>query len=169
VPFILNILDELAGDSRFIDIRKRAREHRTLTKIDEATYDSRKQANEDEDKFISQIDKEEQDARKSMNDKIEQVEGRTDLNQMEKSVLLEQVRMREQDKLDARVRSLAEERKSKVKEIRYGLEQNVRSVQDTYKFLAILIPPIPPLLLALAVFFRRRELERQGVARERLK
>jgi ABC-2 type transport system permease protein len=169
VPFILNIVDELAGDSRFIDIRKRAREHRTLTRIDEATYDSRKQANEDEDKFIAQIDKEEQDARKSMNDKIEQVEGRTDLNQMEKSVLLEQVRMREQDKLDARVRSLAEERKSKVKEIRYGLEQNVRSVQDTYKFLAILIPPIPPLLLALAVFFRRRELERQGVARERLK
>jgi ABC-2 type transport system permease protein len=169
VPFILNIVDELAGDNRFIDIRKRAREHRTLTRIDEATYDSRKQANEDEDKFIAQIDKEEQDARKSMNDKIEQVEGRTDLNQMEKSVLLEQVRMREQDKLDARVRSLAEERKSKVKEIRYGLEQNVRSVQDTYKFLAILIPPIPPLLLALAVFFRRRELERQGVARERLK
>ena len=42
-------------------------------------------------------------------------------------------------------------------------------MQDRYKLYAILIPPIPPLLLALAVFFRRRELERQGVSRERLR
>jgi ABC-2 type transport system permease protein len=168
VPFILNIVDELAGDTRFIEIRKRARVHRTLTKIDEATRESREQAYKDEDKFIEEITKEEQDARKAMEDKINQVEA-SNLSSMEKNVVLEQVRMREQEKLDARARTLAEDRKRKVKEIQNDLEQNVRGVQDWYKFLAILIPPIPPLLLALAVFFRRRELERQGVSRERLK
>jgi ABC-2 type transport system permease protein len=79
------------------------------------------------------------------------------------------VRMREQEKLEAAVRSLAAERRRKIKQIHYDLDQKIRAVQDRYKMYAILIPPIPPMLLALAVFFRRRELERQGVARERLR
>ena len=33
VTFVLNILDSLAGDDRFVDIRKRTRPHRILTKI----------------------------------------------------------------------------------------------------------------------------------------
>jgi ABC-2 type transport system permease protein len=100
--------------------------------------------------------------------KIDQVESRTDLNSLEKDVLLEQVRMRAQGELEAKVRTMASDRRRKLKEIEYDLDQKIRTVQDRYKLFAILIPPIPPLLLALAVFFRRRELERQGVARERL-
>ena len=33
VPFILNIIDTLAGDDRFVEIRKRARIHRTLAVV----------------------------------------------------------------------------------------------------------------------------------------
>jgi ABC-2 type transport system permease protein len=169
VTFILNIIDELAGVDDFMEIRKRARVHRTLTGIDEATKESRDSSAKQEDDFIAQITKQEQEARAAMTEKIDQIEGRTDLSTLEKDVLLEQVRMREQDKLDAEVRSLAAERRRKIKQIHYDLDQKIRSVEDRYKLYAILIPPIPPLLLALAVFFRRRELERQGVARERLR
>ena len=69
----------------------------------------------------------------------------------------------------AEAEALASQQKQREKEINFERDQEVRAVQDRYKMYAILIPPIPPLLLALAVFFRRRELERQGVARERLK
>jgi ABC-2 type transport system permease protein len=169
VTFILNIIDELAGVDRFMDIRKRTRIHRTLAKIDEATATSREEARKKQDEFLEDINKKEEAARKAMADKIDQVEGRTDLNAMEKDVLLEQVRMREQNKLDAEVRALASQRRREIKQIDYQLEQEIRSVQDRYKLFAILLPPIPPLLLALAVFFRRREMERQGVSRERLK
>ena len=40
IPFVLNILDSLAGDDRFVDLRKRTRSHRILTKIEEATEKS---------------------------------------------------------------------------------------------------------------------------------
>jgi ABC-2 type transport system permease protein len=169
VTFILNVIDQLAGVDDFMEIRKRARIHRTLTGIDEATKESRDKAGKQEDDFIADITKKEQEARAAMTEKIDQIEGRTDLSTLEKDVLLEQVRMREQDKLDAQVRSLAAERRRKIKQIHYDLDQKIRAVQDRYKMYAILIPPIPPMLLALAVFFRRRELERQGVARERLR
>ncbi len=104
-----------------------------------------------------------------MQKKIDDVESRQELGSVEKDVLLEQVRIREQQKLDAEVEALAGQRRRQIKEIAYERDQEIRAVQDRYKMYAILIPPIPPLLLALAVFFRRRELERQGVARERLK
>jgi ABC-2 type transport system permease protein len=169
VPFILNIIDALAGDERFMEIRKRAREHRTLTNIDEETRDNREQANKDEQEFIAEITRQEQEARAAMTEKIDQVESRTDLSELEKDVLLEQVRMRAQGELDAKVRTLASQRRRQIKQIEYDLEQRIRAVQDKYKMISILIPPILPLLLAVAVFFRRRELERQGVARERLR
>lgn len=169
VTFILNIIDALAGEDDFIDIRKRARIHRTLSKIDEATRESRMKAREDEDKFIKDITDQETKAREAMAKKIAEVEARTDLDARQKDVILEQTRLREQDKLDAQVRALAAKRSREIKQIEFDLDQNVRAVQDRYKLYAILIPPIPPLLLALAVFFRRRELERQGVSRERLR
>ena len=169
VTFILNIVDKLAGVDRFMDIRKRTRIHRTLAKIDDATSASRDEASKKQDKFIEDLTKKEEAARKKMAEAIEQVESRTDISDMEKNVLLEQVRMREQSRLDAEMRALASERRQEIKKNDYELQQEIRSVQDRYKLYAILIPPIPPLLLALAVFFRRREMERQGVSRERLK
>jgi ABC-2 type transport system permease protein len=84
-------------------------------------------------------------------------------------VQVRQLVLTEQKKLEAERDSLVAEQKRREKEIAFKRDQEIRSVQDRYKMYAILVPPIPPLLLALAVFFRRRELERQGVARERLR
>jgi len=41
---VLNVLDVLAGDDRFVDIRTRRPTHRTLTKVSEATEEARAQA-----------------------------------------------------------------------------------------------------------------------------
>jgi ABC-2 type transport system permease protein len=168
VPLILNVIDTLAGDERFVEIRKRARIHRTLEKIDEATRAHRERAAEEREKFVKDIEDRENAAREAMQKKIDEVES-SNLATLEKEVLLEQTRLREQKKLDAEIRALADERRLQTKKIKYEMDQEVRAVQDRYKRYAILIPPIPPLLLALAVFFRRRELERQGVSRERLR
>ena len=37
ITFVLNALDSLAGDNRFIDVRKRRPKYRTLTRIEEWT------------------------------------------------------------------------------------------------------------------------------------
>jgi ABC-2 type transport system permease protein len=42
-------------------------------------------------------------------------------------------------------------------------------VQDNYKLWAVLLPPIPPLIVAFAVFFNRRAKEREGVSKARLR
>jgi ABC-2 type transport system permease protein len=169
VTLILNIVDKLAGDDRFLEIRKRAPVHRTLTLIDEATLGYREEAAKDEKEFIDDIQKSIDQAQENFNKKIAAVEQREGLSRLERETLIAQVRRVEQTKLQDEVSALEAQRRRKVKQIEYELEQDVRSVQDKFKLYSILIPPTFPLLLALLVYFRRREAERQGVARERLR
>jgi hypothetical protein len=49
------------------------------------------------------------------------------------------------------------------------LESQIRREQDRQKWLAVLLPPILPLVLAFFVFFKRRAQEREGVAKSRLR
>ena len=170
VPFILNIIDELAGDDRFMDIRKRARMHRTLAKIDEATT---RQPREGQ-RGRGEVHRGHHQARSRTPaarwpKKIDQVESRTDLQRARKGRAPRAgAASRARASSTPRSARWPPSSRRKMKEIEYDRDQKIRAVQDRYKMYAILIPPIPPLLLALAVFFRRRELERQGVSRERL-
>jgi len=169
VTFILNIIDALAGDERFLEIRKRTRKHRTLSKIDEATREYRQTAQDDQDDFLKEIESKLQDAQTSFEEKIAAVEKMAGLSQTSRDQRIEAVRRREQARLQAEIKELDSERKRKVKQIRHKREQEIRGVQDRYKLYALLIPPIPPLLVALYVFFQRRKSEREGIAETRLR
>ncbi|MCA9235734.1 MAG: Gldg family protein [Planctomycetales bacterium] len=169
VTFLLNVIDELTGDDRFIEIRKRTREHKTLEKIDEKTRDFRQAAAKEEETFVASIQDKIDAAEEAYNKKVDAIESRTDLTRIQKATLQRQIEIEEQRRLSREVKQLETERTREVKKIEYDLEQDVRSVQDLYKMIAIVLPPIPPLLLAVWVFFRRREAERQGVARERMR
>ena len=169
VTFLLNVIDELTGDDRFIEIRKRTREHKTLEKIDEKTRDFRQAAAKEEETFVASIQDKIDAAEEAYNKKVDAIESRTDLTRIQKATLQRQIEIEEQRRLSREVKQLETERTREVKKIEYELEQDVRSVQDLYKMIAIVLPPIPPLLLAVWVFFRRREAERQGVARERMR
>jgi len=81
----------------------------------------------------------------------------------------EQVRLRETERLKTQMESIESSRSRKLKQISYATDQEIRGVQDRYKLYAILVPPIPPLLLALYVFFRRRGAEQEGIAKTRLR
>ncbi|MEM8945006.1 MAG: Gldg family protein [Planctomycetota bacterium] len=169
VTFILNIIDALSGDERFIDIRKRTREHRTLAKIDDATEKYRDIKIDKEEDFVKEYDEELAEARQRYQEKIDAVDKLEGISRMAKEQRKEAVRQRWQERLDADIKSIEARRSRKLKQIEYDLEQEIGAVQGRYKLLAILIPPIPPLLVALYVFFRRREAEREGIVKERLR
>ncbi len=49
------------------------------------------------------------------------------------------------------------------------LALEIRSIQGRFKFAAVLIPPILPIVLAMIVYARRRRLESIGVPAERIR
>ena len=73
MTFVLNTLDALAGDDRFIEIRKRRPQHRVLSRIEdrmdsarEASIQNRKKYNEEYDQAIGK-------AQQVLNEKVEEL------------------------------------------------------------------------------------------------
>jgi len=179
VTFVLNVLDSLAGDDRFLEIRKRKPRHRTLERIEDTVADAREKADAERQKFIAEFDEAERSANASVQaevgefeKKIKEMETAGDADPQAAMQAMQQLASRQrlaQRRLDTKIEQLKRKRDTEVKAVERQLESKIRKEQDRQKWLAVLLPPIPPLLVAFFVYFRRRALEREGVAKSRLR
>lgn len=179
VTFALNVLDWLAGDDRFVEVRKRKPKHRTLERIEEAVASAREDAEKQRASFISDFDKAEREANEAMEKevgafekKIKEMEAQGDANPQAAMQAIQQLASSQrlaQRKLDTKIEQLRRKRDVEVAAVERKLESTIRREQDWQKWLAVILPPIPPLIVAFFVFFRRRALEREGVAKSRLR
>lgn len=169
VPFVLNILDALAGDDRYVDLRKRARSHRILTKVDEATEEYRKKSLDDQTKFYNEARQQIEAAEADFNQKMAEIENRKDLDPRAMMQKAAQERIKLERIRDVQISRLEKKRNQEVKQSERELAGKIRGVQDWYKLLAVILPPILPIVLAFFVFFHRRKAEREGVDTRRLR
>ncbi len=180
VTFALNVIDSLAGDERFIDIRKRKPKHRTLERIEDAVAAARDTAETGRARFNEDFEKAEREANTAMQAKVGEFEAKIRALEAQGESVDQQAALQaiqqlatqqrlEQRKLDTKIERLKRTRDAEVDAVERTLESQVRREQDRQKWLAVLLPPIPPLVLAFFVFFRRRALEREGVAKSRLR
>jgi ABC-2 type transport system permease protein len=169
VTFVLNILDSLAGDDRYVEIRKRTRPHRILTQVEEATEDFRQSSLTEQTKSNNEAREQIEQAKQDFREKITELEKRTDLDPRAKAQVMELERIRLERVRDVQVDRLEKDRNRKIKQSERELAAKVRGVQDFYKLCAVLLPPIPPILLAFFVFFHRRKAEQEGVDTRRLR
>jgi ABC-2 type transport system permease protein len=179
VEFALNLLDSLAGDDRFVEIRKRKPKHRTLERIEDAVADARAEAEEKRASFIAEFDEAERTANEAMKkevgafeDKIKKMEEQGGGDPQAAMQAIQQLASSQrlaQRKLDTKIEQLRRRRDADVEAVERQLDATIRREQDRQKWLAVLLPPIPPLVVAFFVFFRRRAQEREGVASSRLR
>jgi ABC-2 type transport system permease protein len=169
VTFILNALDKLAGDQRFIDIRKRRPRHHTLTRIEKETQAAQDEAAKAHEKYLSDVQKAEEDERKVVEEKVKELQSQQNTDTMQ---LLIQVQMIQNDlnrKMEAKLDRIKKDKKQEYDKIETDLNTKKQQYQKQYKIWALILPPIPPLFVAIAVFSLRRKREREGVAKSRLR
>ncbi len=172
VTFVLNVLDSLTGDDRFIEIRKRRPVHRTLTAIERATEDSRKSTATEAERLRKDYEDFVKNEQKKLDDKMEKLRTQMQDRSMGSADISQQVAMAlggAQKRLDAEKERLKTEMERKQNSIDTKMNLEIERVQDTYKLWAVLLPPILPLLIAVFVFISRRLQEKEGVARSRLR
>ncbi len=181
IAFCLNLVDTLAGIEDYIAIRNRRPNYVTLRHVEstirQATEEVDAQLQEDEKEFQIRFTEARQNAEnevRSLQNEVEkmqkdQAEGKeVDAVVFEaKRKLLDQVVRGENDKLRRISEELQNERNEKIREIRLSAELKIQEIQRRYKLAAVLLPPIPPLLLGLIVFTRRRLREREGISKAR--
>lgn len=182
ITFVLNIIDVLAGETDYPVVRSHEPEHVTLRLFEEQAQDfqsaeieNQKQYQEEFNRAIREVEEENQRAVAKFQDRINELnrEGATDPSKQQALIgELQKMQLRSQAldrKLGIQREKLEAERDEKIRASRLSAELKVLSEQARYKYMAILLPPIPPLIVGIGVFVSRRVREREGIAKTRLR
>lgn len=172
VTFILNALDTVAGDERFIEIRSRRPKHATLRQIDKQTDAARKDTDANREELRKGYEKAADDAKKELEEKLKKLEASLKENRGNTQDILTQVALMQRDgqrKLDIALEQEKKKRDKEIDAIETKLAAQVDAVRSRYKLGAVLLPPILPLAVAFGVFLTRRRREREGIVRSRLR
>lgn len=169
VAFTLNVLDYLAGDQRFLDIRKRRPAYRTLTAVEKHTEQARAKANQERERFIQQFEAKRAEEQAKLDAMVKELQQREGLDPLGKAQEVATLQRTGQDRLQSALERFEKQRDQQLATIERDLALEVRRVQNNYKLAAIAFPPILPLLLGAAVFQRRRSMERIGVPKARMR
>lgn len=169
VTFVLNIIDSLAGDDRFIEIRKRRPTFRTLTGFEERKERAERNATEQRQQFVEEFDKARNEEQRKLDEMIREIQQREGID---RSTMIREVELAQEvgnRRLEAATDRLLKRRNRQIDQVERELQTEIRRLQDRSKWLSILFPPLLPMALGVAVYFARRSGEREGVSRARLR
>jgi len=182
VTFALNVIDALSGEDSYLEIRKRKTKYSTLTVIEKQSEAARNKEQEERAKFeedyakaVKKAEDESKESLKKLEESRASIEERKRkgeaVDPKEEEAITIQFLVQQQlaqQKLDTERTRLKNDRDARIKESARRLEQQIDRIQDSFKTWAVTLPLIPPLLVGLAVFVRRRLREREGISKARL-
>lgn len=168
VTFLLNAVDQLAGDPSFLALRKRRPRHRTLEAVEARTRVYEEQRLREME--VAQVTAEQRlkEAQARFDASVREVQQRGDLDDQTKQIMISNIQQVENRRLAVARAGIEDEKQRQMEASRGNLEDSVRAVQSAIKLLAVALPPIPAFLLFVAMSLRRLKREQIGVSPERL-
>jgi len=167
VTFLINVVDSLAGDDRFIELRKRQPKFRRLTWIDEETEGARDTLEQERARANEKAEAELQEAQAALDEAVAAIKGRTDLDETTKEVMVQSAQEAESRRLQVKEAKIEREKAKAINRIETDHKRKLEEVRDRVRILALLIPPLPALGLALLIFYRRRRREAETIPQSR--
>ena len=168
VTFLLNAVDELAGDASFIALRKRRPRHRTLEAVEARTktYEARRLR----ETLLAEGNAEQRlkEAQARLDRAVREIEQRSDLDAQTRQIMIANVQSVENRRLAVARANIEDERQRHIETARAEMEGSVRAIQNAIKLLAVVLPPAPAFVVFVLVSLRRLKRERLGVPVDRL-
>ena len=168
VTFVLNAVDVLAGDKSLVEIRKRRPRQRTLSAVEQFTRDFSRELVEQRRSAEEEAKAELEAARKRFAEAREKIE-KEQVDPRTKRIMLESVREEEQQRIAVKQVEIENQKQRKVEQGKGETERKIRRIESFIRVGAILIPPIPVLIVGLFVFMSRMAAEQRSVHSDRLR
>ena len=137
---------------------------RSTTTSVSASFARQRETKSAEDEAKRKLD----EAQKALDKEVETVKARTDVDERTKEILLLNLQEVANRRLDVQKANIEDEKRQKVLESKADSEVNIRRIQNRVRTMALLLPPLPPLLLGLVVFGLRIRRENLGANPNRL-
>jgi ABC-2 type transport system permease protein len=168
VTFLLNCVDQLAGDPSFIALRKRRPKQRTLEAVEARTRTYEAQRLHESEQAEALADQRLKEAQARLDRSVREVEQRGDLDEQTKEVMIANLKSAETRRLEVARANIDDEKQRQIENSRAEMENSIRGIQNTIKLMAVALPPIPAFIVFLIVSVRRLRRERIGVPVDRL-
>mgnify|MGYP001252669187 CR=1 FL=1 len=167
VKFILNCVDVLAGDKSYVALRNRRPKHRILTGVQEQIDDFRSQARSSREEADERAEKEIARIQEELDKVIEAIQENTELSVFEKVKDMEIARMNKQREFDVQKARIEQEKERELEDLEAVEKRQVRQLEDEIRFWAVILPPLPSILLGILVLTMRLSAERQTIEESR--
>ena len=167
ITFFLNCVDVLAKDESFIALRKRRVRHRTLERVEAQTRTFMERRNREEQQAAAEAQSALDSAQSGLNTMVEAIEKREDLDAQSKSIMAHNIQETERRRLEVLRRNIEQVKNLKIQASREAMGASVRRIQSTIRTTAVVLPPLPMLLMGTIIFVRRRRRERSSASGQR--
>jgi ABC-2 type transport system permease protein len=167
VSFVLNCMDVLVNDHSFIDLRKKRLKHRTLEKVEDRTREFVERRLADESEAEAQAQRALAEAQGSLDGKIAALRGREDLDEQARQIMTRNLQEVESRRFEVVKANIESQQQATVAASKETMEAAIRDIQTNIKSLAVALPPIPVLIIALVTFMKRRRREHEGASASR--
>lgn len=167
IVFILNAVDELAGDDDFLRLRKRRAKSRTLVRVENAKAEFVKSRTEAEEEARKDAEKELEEVQESFDKEKEKIQNDKSMDPNTKVRQLLLLAERTSRELAFEEQKINRERDQEIEKIKAQSERKIRTIENRVRFWSIIVPPIPAILMGIVVWLMRYTSERNQIADER--
>lgn len=169
VTIFLNAIDFLTGDKDFVELRKKRKNHRSLTKFDVIRRDLDAQRRDIIKKAEADAQTELNKAQEALDNAVAAVQKRDDLKDEEKLRILATVQESQSQAFSNKQEEINKRKDRKIQDEERKMSEAVKSHRRQVVVMAVVLPPMLPLFIGLFVYFKRRSREINNVSKNRIK
>lgn len=167
VTFVLNSVDALAGDDAYLALRKRRPKHRTLVSVEQRTQKFLDERSRQQEKANEEAKQKLEEARERFRKRVEEINEDKSLDADARAQLLRIAQENERRRIEVAEANIEREKQQVIDRIKAQTERQIQSAENNVRVWAIVIPPIPAILLGLMMFGIRLKNERRDISPSR--
>lgn len=167
VTFLMNAIDTLSGDSELFDVRGRKSMYRRLETVDALTKEASDKRNLEIEAADAKAKAELDAAQAALDATVKKIDEDKSLDDATKAVLLKSAEDAENRRLQAKREQINRDKARANEKTETEHLRAVREVEDWIRVIAVLVPPVPAIILGGMIFLRKRRREQASIPSSR--